>query len=69
MAVWLQNIKIFLSDSENQKFGLSLLILFVFFYIVKGETGEEKFQRFFKVLLFAALLGFLYALFYFFIKN
>jgi hypothetical protein len=64
-----EGLKSFLADSNNQSFLLGLLALFVLFYILRGETGTEKFQRFFKVVLCSALLAFLYALYYFFIKN
>lgn len=69
MESFLAGLKIFFTDSNNQKFLLGLLALVVLFYILKGETGTEKFQRFFKVILFSALFAFLYALYYFFIKN
>ncbi len=61
-------MKEFFQDSNNRNFALALLFLFVFFYVASGEGAEEKQQRFFKLLLIAVFLGFLYGL-YFFIKT
>ena len=69
MSGWLQNFKEFLQDPNNQKFLVGLLVLFVFVYILKGESGAEKGQRLVRVLLWRLLAMFLYGLYQFFIKS
>ena len=69
MPGWLKNLQIFFQDPNNQKFAIGLLALFLVAYVLKGETGNDKLQRFFKLLLAAALVFFVYGLYYFFIKS
>ena len=69
MPGWLKNLQVFFQDPNNQKFAIGLLALFLVAYVLKGETGNDKFQRFFKLLLAAALVFFVYGLYYFFIKS
>lgn len=68
MPEWVAGVKESFQDSNNRNFALGLLFLFVFFYVVSGESAEEKQQRFFKLLLIGVFLGFLCGL-YFFIKT
>ncbi len=69
MPGWLKNLQVFFQDPNNQKFAIGLLALFLVAYVLKGETGNDKLQRFFKLLLAAALVFFVYGLYYFFIKS